>query len=453
MKKQLLIIEDEASVAKQLKWGLDKEYKITIVSNAEQARPLLARGTFSVITLDLGLPPFPDTTREGFTLLNEIISLFPQTKVIVITGNDDEENAIKAISLGATDFCAKPVDLKLLKVILSRTFRILELEDANTQLRNQTAQSVSLCGMTGISPVMNRLFERIRQVSETDYSVLITGKSGTGKEKTAHAIHTLSSRTKKSLIIINCGAIPENLMESELFGYEKGAFTGAVSRKIGKLEQADNGTLFLDEIGELPLAMQVKILRFLQEGTIERLGGITTIPLNVRIIAATNIDLKNAVEKKTFRRDLFYRVNVVPLEIPALKSRDEDILLLAQQFLSEETRALKRKHVSFSPAALTAIMDYDWPGNVRQLQNRVRLALTINSGKVISPADMDLEETDVKPEKQKIPTLKHARESAEIIAIRRAMTFTGNNITQAAKILKISRPTLHDLLKKHKIGL
>ena len=352
MKKKLLVIEDENSVAKQLRWGLGKEYEITIVSDAGQARSLLASGVFPVVTLDLGLPPYTDTPQQGFELLEEISSLAPHARVIVITGNAEEENAVKSIALGAADFCAKPIDLKILSIILSRTFKIHELEETNRLLQRQASQSGSLCGMVGISPVMEKLFERLKHVGKTDYSTLITGNTGTGKEMAAHAIHSLSQRAEKPLIIINCGAISENLLESELFGHEKGAFTGAAGCKIGKFEQADQGTIFLDEIGELPLLLQVKILRFLQESTIERLGGTKTIVLNVRIIAATNINLEDAVKQGTFREDLFYRLNVVPLRIPDLHERPEDTLLLAHHFLLEETRKLQRGQTFFSPAAI-----------------------------------------------------------------------------------------------------
>ena len=451
-KNNLLIIEDEMSVAKQLKWGLGEEYDITLAPEADQARPLLASGAFPVATLDLGLPPHPNTPQAGLELLEEIASLSPQTKVIVITGNAEEENAVNAVALGAVDFCSKPIDLKLLSIILSRTFKLHELEDANLRLQEQVGQGGSLCGMIGASPAMGSLFERIRQVSGTDYPVLITGDSGTGKEMAARAVHMLSSRAQKPLVIINCGAIPENLLESELFGHEKGAFTGAEGRKIGRFEQADEGTIFLDEIGELPLPLQVKILRFLQEGTIERLGGTKTITLDARVIAATNINLEDAVKEGRFREDLYYRLNVVPLTVPSLKERTEDILLLAHHFLSEETKSLGRGQVSFSPAAISALTAYNWPGNVRELQNRIRRALGTNSGRVIDPVDMDLKEAQIKPTDKKLPTLKQARETAEIDTIRKAMALTGNNISQAAKLLETSRPTLHDLLKKHDIS-
>ena len=451
--KRLLIIEDEISVAKQLKWGLGEEYEITMAAEAEQARPLLASGSFAVITLDLGLPPYPDTPQEGFKLLEEIISLAPQSKVIVITGNAEKENAVQAIALGAVDFCAKPIDLKLLNIILSRAFKIYELEEANRRLQRHTFQGGQFCGMLGGSPVMGGLFERIEKVSGTGYPVLITGDSGTGKEKVARAVHSLSPRDQKPLVIINCGAIPENLLESELFGHEKGAFTGAAGKKIGKFEQADGGTIFLDEIGELPLALQVKILRFLQEGTVERLGGIKTITLDVRIIAASNINLKDAVAEGSFREDLFYRLNVVPLKVPSLRERAEDILLLAHHFLREESQKLQRVPASLSPAAISALTANNWPGNVRELQNRIRRALGTTSGRIIDPVDLGLEDPPPEPVEQKLLTLKQAREAVEIKTIRQALALTGNNISQAAKHLEISRPTLHDLLKKYEIGL
>jgi two-component system NtrC family response regulator len=299
---------------------------------------------------------------------------------------------------------------------------------------------------------MNVLFEHLQHASRTDYPVLITGNTGTGKEMAAKAVHTLSKRADHPLIIINCSAIPENLLESELFGYEKGAFTGATGRQTGKFELADGGTIFLDEIGELPMLLQVKILRFLQESTIERLGGTKTIQLNARIIAATNINLEKAVKQKTFREDLFYRLNVVPLRIPDLQERQEDILLLAHNFLREESQKLRRGQLSFSPSAMGALTIHDWPGNVRELQNRIRRALGTTMDNVLTPADLGLQNTSFNTEEQKLSTLKAARETAEINIIHRALALSGNNISQAAKLLEVSRPTLHDLLKKHEIS-
>lgn len=453
MKKKLLVIEDENSVAKQMSWGLGKDYDITFASNAEQAKILLASGMFPVVTLDLGLPPFPNTPQQGLELLEQIAHLSPYTKVVVITGNAEDTNAIKAIALGAADFYSKPIDLKILKIILSRTFKIHELEDANRRLQCRGNQSGSFCGIIGTSPVMHKVFDRLRQVSKTDYPVLITGKTGTGKELAAQAIHNLSQRAEKPLIIINCGAIPKNLLESELFGHEKGAFTGATDRQIGKFEQADGGTIFLDEIGELPLLLQVKILRVLQSSTIDRLGGRKTRHLNVRIFAATNVNLEEAVQQKTFREDLYYRLNVVPVEIPDLKERSEDILLLAHNFLLNESRLLKRGQLSFSHSALRDMAVYNWPGNVRELQNRIRRALSITIGSVITSSDMGLEELASEDNGQKLTTLKEARENAEKNAVHQALALSGHNISKTAKLLEISRPTLHDLIKKHDVNV
>ena len=451
-KEKLLIIEDETSVAKQLKWSLGQTYDISVAVDAEEARQYLASGIFPVATLDLGLPPSPDTPAEGLKLLAKLGTLSPHIKVIVITGNSEKETAVKAIGLGAVDFCAKPIDLNVLQIILNRTFRLCALEASNRQLHKQIDQSGAMCGIIGVSPVMHKVFSLIRKVSETDYPVLITGESGTGKEMVAHAIHTLSPRRQKPFVIINCGAIPENLLESELFGHEKGAFTGAVARKIGKFELADTGTVFLDEIGDLPLAMQVKILRFLQEGTIERVGGKGTLLTDTRIIAATNVDLKKAIESGDFREDLYYRMNVVPVHLPLLKDRPEDIMVLAQHFLRTEAQSLKAGRVSFSPGAMAALSAHEWPGNVRELQNRIRRALSLVSGQTITPDDLGLEQYQTEPHSETFYTLQEARNQAEQNCIRKALMITGNNISQAAKLLKISRPTLHDLLKKHDIN-
>ena len=450
--QKLLIIEDEKSVAKQLKWGLGEDYDISIAYDAEQAGPLLASGAFPVVVLDLGLPPHPDTPQEGFRLLEEIAAVSPGTKVIVTTGNAEQEHAMRAVALGATDFYAKPVDLKVLDFMLRRTFRLYELEQANRRLRQQVDGGGSFYGMQGVSSVMQRLFEQIRRAGATDYPVLITGASGTGKEMAARAVHALSGRSKRSLVVINCGAIPDNLLESELFGHEKGAFTGAVGRKTGRFEHADQGTLFLDEIGELPLALQVKLLRFLQEGTIDRLGGDKTLKIDARIIAATNIDLEAAVREGAFREDLFFRLNVFPLRMPDLRDRPEDILYLAHHFLQKEAATLKRGQVSFLPGALAAMSAYAWPGNVRELQNRIRRALGMARSRSLTAADLGLEGEDNPCVEKRLPTLKEARDAAEVKVVRQALAICGNNISQAAQLLEISRPTMHDLIKKHGIS-
>jgi len=450
-KRELLIVEDDISVARQIKWGLGSVYEISIAHDSSEAKKLLKNGSFAVTILDLGLPPNPDTTVEGFKLLQEISSISPQTKVIVITGSDHQEHAARAVGLGAADFYSKPIDLKLLKFILERFFKVQELEQLNRQMQRQSEEGGTFYGMLGISPVMVKLFKNIRKISSTDYPVLITGSSGTGKELAARAVHGLSSRSKQPLVIINCGAIPANLLESEFFGHEKGAFTGAVSRKLGRFQQADKGTLFLDEIGELPMDLQVKILRFIQEGTIERVGSDNTITLDTRIIAATNIDLEAAIQKGTFREDLYYRLNVVPMTMPDLIERSEDILFLAQTFLKKESKSLGRGQLSFVPSAIAAMTAHDWPGNVRELHNRIRRAIGTVTGRNISAADLGLKEQHELMSEERIMTLREARAAAEIKVIRKALEIQDNNISQAAQLLEVSRPTLHDLLKKHGI--
>ena len=448
-----MIIEDEPSVAKQLKWSLGEDYEITIATDAEKAKQLLACGAFPVATLDLGLPPSPDTPQVGLELLDDLATLAPLTKLIVITGNSEQDTAVKAVASGAADFCPKPIDLKVLRVVLDRTFKLHALQEASRQFRKNSDQFDSLCGMIGVAPVMQKLFSMVRKISASDYPVLISGESGTGKEMVAHAIHELSPRRNHPLVIVNCGAIPENLLESELFGHERGAFTGAVTRKLGKLELGNKGTIFLDEIGELPLAMQVKILRCLQEGTIERIGGNNTLSLDIRIMAATNTDLKKAVNEGTFREDLYFRLNVVPIELPSLKERPDDIMVLAQHFLRKEAKTLKMGRVSFSPSAILSLSFYGWPGNVRELQNRIRRALATFSGPMILPGDLGLDPCLPDLTTEKLLTLQAAREKGESQCVRRALLITGNNIAQAAKLIETSRPTMHDLIKKHGINV
>jgi len=449
-KKRLLIIEDDLSVAKQLKIALSEEYDVSLAADPVQAGNLLSTGRFPIATLDLGLPPYPETPRVGLALLESVPSFSPDTKVIVISGHDSEDAVMAAFSLGAVDVCAKPIDLKLLCIILSRTYRIYELEKCNRILQERTPAG-QFCGMLGISHAINRVFDLIRKVALTDYPVLIRGQSGTGKEMAARAVHCQSRRDGQPFVIINCGAIPENLLESELFGHEKGAFTGAVDRQRGRFEQADKGTIFLDEVGELPLNLQVKLLRFIQEGTIERLGASKPIQLDVRMVAATNIDLDAAVQQGAFRADLFFRLNVVPLELPPLQERDEDILLLAQHFIREAAQKLKRGKVILAPSAVTALTGHSWPGNVRELQNRIRRAMSLTSGRMLSAVDFGLAE-EKKNDSEPLPTLREARDLAEKKVIGQALALANHNISQAARLLEVSRPTLHDLMKKHGFG-
>ena len=450
-KERLLIIEDEASVAKQLKWSLGEDYDISIATDAGKAKQFLSCGAFPVATLDLGLPPLPDTPQIGMKLLEELATLAPRCKIIVITGRSEQETAIKAVASGAVDFCPKPIDLETLRVILDRTFKLHALQEEGRQSLVNSDQCDSLCGMIGVTPVMQELFSIIRKISVNDYPILISGESGTGKEMVAHAIHELSSRRNNPLAIVNCGAIPENLLESELFGHERGAFTGAVTRKAGKFELGNKGTIFLDEIAELPLIMQVKILRFLQEGTIERIGGNNTLSLDIRIIAASNTNLRKAVGDGIFREDLYFRLNVVPIELPSLRERPEDIMVLAQHFLRKEAESLKIGRVTFSPGAIAALSSHQWPGNVRELHNRIRRALAFSNGPAIMPEDLGLNKCSREQNDEKLLNLQATRDRGELQCIQRALLLTENNMTQAAKLLAISRPTLYDLIKKHGI--
>ncbi len=460
-KRKVLVIEDEASMAKQLKWGL-ASFNIMTAKDPAEAVNLLKDYSFKVITLDLGLPPHPDSPEEGFKLLSTIKRVNPYSKIIVITGNTERENALRAIAEGAFDFCEKPIDLQVLSIILDRAFRVYELEEENRKLHLSMRASNGLANMLGTSQIMQELFSTVRKISPSDYPVLIEGESGTGKEMIAKAIHSLSNRKDEPFVVINCGAIPENLLESELFGYEKGAFTGASRKKIGKLEMANKGSAFLDEIGELPLSLQVKLLRFLQEGTIERLGNNEPIQLDVRIIAATNIRLKEAVRDGKFREDLYFRLNVLPLNVPPLRERGEDILLLARHFLDIFSMESKKRNMRFTPGALKAMLDYPWPGNVRELENVIKRAVVVAESRLIGPEHLSfMKEASLEmlmsgtPETitPDIPlTLKQARSMAEREALKRALMLTKNNISQAAKILDVSRPTIHDLIKKHRIS-
>ncbi len=458
-KRDLLIIEDEPSLSKQLKWGLGKHYHVAIANNADKARQLMQNTFYPVITLDLGLPPTPDKPDEGFRLLEEMPRLSPYTKVAVITGNDERENALKAIALGAEDFCAKPIDLDMLKIILERIYKISDLEKELRRVKEIARAEHSLCGMYGKSQTMKSLFGYIRQISDTAYPVLIQGESGTGKEMVANAIHQLSRRASHPLVAINCAAIPENLLESELFGHERGSFSGADKLKIGKLQKAHQGTVFLDEIGDMPLGLQSKLLRFLQEDTIERVGGTETLKLDVRVMAATNVDIQQAVFQGRFREDLYFRLKVVPITIPPLRKRPEDILFLANLFIDQESLTSKQTNIRLSSEARQAITAHAWSGNVRELQNRVRRAMASLEGHLINPWDLGLGEEDssatspecAPSEDAPLRTLAEARDEAERKTIIPALTAADNNITKAAELLGVSRPTLHNLLRKHDI--
>jgi two-component system NtrC family response regulator len=448
MKDLILIVEDESSMAKQLKWGLSDLYDITLAQDAESALDVLNGRDPRAVILDLGLPPMPDSAEEGLRLLEEMLGRRPGLKVIVVTGNTERDNAVKAVSLGAYDFHTKPVDLEELRIVIKRALYLSRLERQVSELEGMVRDESQFFGMVAGSACMMELFERARKVARTDYCVLIQGESGTGKERLARAIHNLSDRSERPLVIIDCGAIPENLIESELFGHEKGSFTGAHARQTGKIERAQGGTVVLDEVGELPLPLQVKLLRFIQEGTIERVGGRDTLRVDARVIAVTNVDLSREVEERRFREDLYYRLNVVPLFMPALRDRPEDIPILARHFLEAYSREIGPRFKGFSRGAMDAMVVHPWHGNVREMQNRIRRAVVMAERDYIQCSDLDLGE--VCPGRaDEVRTLREARDTAEVEAIRAALARNNGNISKAALELDVSRPTLHDLIKKH----
>ncbi|RMG69918.1 MAG: PEP-CTERM-box response regulator transcription factor [Nitrospirae bacterium] len=453
--EKLLIIEDSEEIKTQLKWGLKKEYILTFASNAREGISLFKKHNPKVVTLDLGLPPSEDTAEEGLQCLSEIIRINPFTKVIVITGNNDHENALKAIEKGAYDYYRKPINLNELKIILKRAFHLANLEKENRKLKERVEKKeTNLCGMVGQCYEMKLVFDTIRRVATSDVPVFIQGESGTGKELAARAIHSLSMRSEGPFVPINCGAIPENLLESELFGYEKGAFTGAENTTAGKFEYADRGTLFLDEIGDLPLKLQVKLLRFLQDKKIQRIGGRKDIFVDTRVITATNVDIQKSIEEGRFREDLFYRIGVVTIKLPPLRERGEDILLLANLFLSRFSRELGKNIKGFSLEAQHAMKEYDWPGNVRELENRIQRAILLTNKSVLDATDLGLQSDDSKAissQNYSGLTLKEVRELIEKDVILACLDRHQWNILNAAKELGISRPTLYELLRKYHI--
>ncbi len=443
----LLLVEDDPGLRSQLRWALD-EFDVHLAENREAAVKTFQDVKPAVVVLDLGLPPDPNGASEGLATLGEILAYRPNTKVIVSSGNEERVNAVEAVRLGAYDFYPKPVDVDVLRLIIDRASKLYQLEEDNQRLsRNQEEEPLN--GVIGSSPQMIKVCDAIRRIATSDVSVLLTGESGTGKEVLARALHESSIRASESFIAINCAAIPENLLESELFGHEKGAFTGAIRRTIGKIEQAQGGTLLLDEIGDMPLPLQAKLLRFLQERLIERVGGREQIELDVRVISATNQDLKTMIGSGDFREDLFYRLEEVGVHIPSLRERDGDAVLLAKFFLQRFTASLNKPFRGFTKEALGAIAAYDWPGNVRELENRMKRAIVLAEGKFIGAEDLDI---DLGQNATQIPTLRQAREAAEHDAIVRALKLSQKNLTAAAKVLGVSRPTLYDLMKTHKLN-
>ena len=445
MKKQkLLIVDDDDDLRKQLKWALAQDYEVLLAEDRESAVAVMRKEKPAVVTLDLGLPPEPAGVSEGFAVLDEILNMFRHTKVIIITGRGETENALRAVEKGGYDFFYKPIQLDELKVVLRRAFYLSQLENEQLSLRQQL-EKANFKGMIGICTKMQEVLTTIRKVATTAASVLITGESGTGKELASRAIHSLSGRKDNPFIVINCGAIPENLLESELFGHEKGAFTGAHIQRKGRFEMAEGGTLFLDEIGDLPKVLQVKLLRFLQERVIERVGGREQINVDARIIAATNRDLGEAMEDGSFREDLYFRLGVVRVSLPPLRDREGDIMLLAKAFLERYAEENKKKIKGFTNLAMEAIQHYDWPGNVRELENRVKRAVIMTEETHVTPEDLEMEPPNHGYEAM---GLKEAREALERDLIAKALNRNTGNLTKVASDLGISRPTLYDLMEK-----
>ena len=446
IREKLLIVEDDPGLQKQLGWCFE-DYDVILAGDRDDAIAQLRRHQPPVVTLDLGLPPDPANASVGLALLEEILGLAPQTKVIVVTGNDDRENAVKAVGLGAYDFYQKPVDADVLGLIVARAFGLHQLEEENRQLALKAGQS-PLAGVVAASGEMTRVCGMVERVAPTDISVLLLGESGTGKELLAQALHELSPRKDQRFVVINCAAIPENLLESELFGYEKGAFTGAYKQTIGKIEHADGGTLFLDEVGDLPLPLQAKLLRFLQERTIDRIGGKKPISVDVRVVCATHRDLAELMKTDAFREDLYYRITEVTVSIPPLRDRPGDAVLLARSFLEHQSRAQRGDARSFSEDAMRAIEIYGWPGNARELENRVKRAVIMADGSRVEAKDLELPDPD--GDGQNLPlNLKDVRETAERHAIERALALCEERVAQAADMLGVSRPTLYSLMERY----
>jgi two-component system NtrC family response regulator len=443
-KQKLLIVDDDEDLRTQMKWALTADYNVYLAEDRQSAIAIINKEQPAVVTLDLGLPPNPAGVEEGFAILDHILDNYSHTKVIIITGRGEKEYALRAVEKGAYDFFYKPIQLDELKVVLRRAFHVSQLEHEQREMRHRLSGD-TFEGMIGTSTQMQDVFSTIRKVATTDAPVLIRGESGTGKELVARAIHRLSIRESKPFIPINCSAIPENLIESELFGHEKGTFTGAHAQRKGRFEMAEGGTLFLDEIGDLPLILQTKLLRFLQEKIIERVGGREQIEVDTRVLAATNRDLEEAMKNATFRDDLYYRLSVINISLPALRERDADVVLLAKTFLDRYTSETRKKIKGFSSEAIEAIESYSWPGNVRELENRIKRAVIMSEGKKITLEDLEMKAVAGKREGL---VLKDAREILEKGLILKAIARNENNLTKAASELGISRPTLYDLMEK-----
>jgi two-component system NtrC family response regulator len=441
----LLMIEDDKGLQKQMRWSFD-QYEVIFAGDRESAIAALRRYEPAVVTLDLGLPPDPDLPDHGFRSLEEILSLAPSTKVIALTGQNDRANALRAIALGAYDFFAKPFEADALGLVIARAFRLADLERENRRL-TEASLGEAVSGLLTRDPGMSKVCRQIERLAPTQATVLLLGESGTGKELLARALHTHSPRRERRFVAINCAAIPETLLESELFGYERGAFTGAARTTPGKIEVADGGTLFLDEVGDLPTPLQAKLLRFLQERVIERVGGREEIPVDVRVVCATHRNLRELIASGGFREDLFYRLGEMIVPIPPLRDRAGDAALLAHAFAQRLGKANGRDRLVLREDALNAIQTHRWPGNVRELENAIKRAVIMADGPAITAADLGLEA----PEERQVFNLRQAREDAERQVVLTVMARCDGNIAKASETLGISRPTLYDLL--HRFGL
>lgn len=444
-KNTLLIVEDDLGLQTQLKWHFSN-YNVVAVDNLKSALDAIRLNVPKVMIQDLGLPPDEDGVTEGFKLLQQALHLTPNMKIIVMTGNEGNEHAMEAIKLGSYDFYAKPLDPEVLDLIVQRAFHIYDLEEKNRLQKNNDISMLD--GLIAGDIAMMQVCKMIEKVAPTDTSCLLFGESGTGKEILAAALHQQSPRRKHEIIAINCAAIPENLIESELFGYEKGAFTGAVKSTPGKIEQAHNGTLFLDEIGDMPLQVQVKLLRFLQEREIERVGGRSKIVIDTRVVCATHRNLDELVKTGDFREDLFYRLAEIKIDIPPLRERNSDKILLAKFFLKKQAEKQKSPIIGYSEDAINAIENHPWPGNVRELESKIKRAFIMCEKKYITAIDLGLVSSDDTP-----LNLQEIRNNAELTALKQTLTNSDGNISSAAKSLGITRPTLYDLMKKHGISL
>lgn len=447
--RPLLIVEDDVALQKQIRWSLD-QYETLLASDRESALNQIRRHNPPVVTMDLGLPPDPDNVSEGFKLLEQILAAAPDTKVIVLTGQNDRTNALRAVAMGAYDFFAKPFEPEILALTIERAMRLFDLQQENRRLMAMHQPDV-LSNLLTRDPAMLRICRTMEKVAGSSATVLLLGESGTGKEVLARGLHAASPRCNERFIAINCAAIPENLLESELFGYEKGAFTGATKTTQGKLEVAHGGTLMLDEIGDLPLPLQAKLLRFLQERVIERIGGRQEIPIDVRIVCATHQDLKRLIQEGLFREDLYYRLAEIVVDIPPLRERVGDATLLAHAFLRRFADAEKRGSLSLRSDALQAIEAHPWPGNVRELENCLKRAVIMADGQQIGADDLGLNSALASDASTATLDLRQVREAAEREAIITALARSAGNIVKAAELLGVSRPTLYDLM--HKLGL